>query len=66
MAQAISAQAGPANVTGLQLSPTLGARMSGAVGETGRPLPQENIPKGQTPLSAADNVPGGENPQQGQ
>jgi hypothetical protein len=42
MMEAMNAQAQNSNVTGLQLSPTMGARMSGAVGGTGRPLPTEN------------------------
>ena len=42
-AEVIAAQAQPANFTGLQISPTLGARVSGQVGETGRSLPEENM-----------------------
>jgi len=47
MAQMISAQAQQSNVTGMQISPSLGARAAGQVGETGRPLTQENLPAGQ-------------------
>ena len=57
MAQSIAAQAAPANQTGLQIAPTLGARTAGVVGETGRPLPEESIPQGQAP---AGQVAGGE------
>lgn len=47
MAGAIAAQQQMQNQSGLQISPSAGARMSGQVGETGRPLPQENLPNGQ-------------------
>lgn len=52
MLQAIQAQAQMQNQTGLQISPSAGARMTGQVGETGRPLPEENVIKGQPPINA--------------
>jgi hypothetical protein len=53
MQQSIDAQAQMQNVGGLQVSPTLGARTAGTVGETGRSLPQEQVNKGQVPQGQA-------------
>ena len=49
--EAITAQAQMANESGLQISPSLGARMSGQTGETGRPVAEENVAKGEAPKS---------------
>lgn len=59
MAQSIAAQSQTQNNSGLQVSPTLGARMSGAVGETGQALPNESIPQGQVPQGQAAGGEGG-------
>jgi hypothetical protein len=53
MADAVKAQAAPANTTGLQLSPTTGARMAGSVGETGQPIAREASGQGQVPPGQA-------------
>lgn len=47
--QQVRSQQQMQNTTGLQISPSLGARMSGMVGETGRALPHEAIANGQIP-----------------